>query len=118
MVIDDPMDPRFNIFDVTKDCENPPLCYDFSHADVFFNDPLVKQTLGTEDRKWRECDSQVHAHLLGDWSFDAKPLIAQLLDEFKINVLVYNGEDDWVCNWRGGEACMDRMHWDGADNFR
>ena len=47
MIISDPMSPKFNIFDVTKDCVKPPLCYDFSHADTFFNDPEVKRVLGT-----------------------------------------------------------------------
>lgn len=117
MVIDDPSQPKFNIFDVTKQCENPPLCYDFSYAYGFFNDPKVKQVLGVMDRTWNQCDTQVHERMIGDWCFDAKPYLAQLLDEFGVKVLIYYGEDDWVCNWRGGEAWTEEMRWNFQDQF-
>ena len=29
--------PRFNIYDIRKKCDNPPLCYDFSALDEFLN---------------------------------------------------------------------------------
>lgn len=32
-----PMAPRFNIYDIRKKCDNPPLCYDFSALDEFLN---------------------------------------------------------------------------------
>ena len=32
-----PLAPRFNIYDIRKKCDNPPLCYDFSPLDEFLN---------------------------------------------------------------------------------
>jgi len=32
-----PMAPRFNLYDIRKKCDYPPLCYDFSELDEFMN---------------------------------------------------------------------------------
>ena len=32
-----PLAPRFNVYDIRKKCDIPPLCYDFSALDVFLN---------------------------------------------------------------------------------
>ena len=103
-VIGIPTNPKFNVYDIREACEVPPMCYDFSVADTFLNRDDVRQVLGVEGRKWKDCNMLVHTFLLGDWMTNLMPQIAQILDESDVEVLVYSGDKDWICNWRGGEA--------------
>jgi len=34
-----------------------------------------------------------------------------------VEVLVYSGEKDFICNWRGGEAWTNAVQWSGQDAF-
>jgi len=36
-----PTDAHFNMYDIRKQCEFPPLCYDFSKADNYLNQPQI-----------------------------------------------------------------------------
>jgi len=45
----------------------------------------------------------VHTALLGDWVKDLSSKVAYLLDN-GVRGLVYSGDVDFICNWRGGEA--------------
>ena len=45
----------------------------------------------------------VHTALLGDWVTDLAPKVAYLLEN-AVRVLVYSGDKDFICNWRGGES--------------
>ena len=36
-----PTSPRFNIYDIRRKCDVPPLCYDFHEIDEFLNRPDV-----------------------------------------------------------------------------
>jgi len=47
-----PVAPRFNVYDIRKKCEHPPLCYDFSKVDKFLAREDVIKALGVEGRKW------------------------------------------------------------------
>jgi cathepsin A (carboxypeptidase C) len=37
--------------------------------------------------------------------------------ESGLNVLVYSGDKDWICNWRGGEAWTNAVQWSGQSEF-
>lgn len=43
----------------------------------------------------------VHTFMLDDWLLNLQPNVIELLDS-KVDVLVYSGDKDWICNWRGG----------------
>lgn len=103
--------PNFNVYDIREKCDHPPLCYDFSPADNLLNDNDVKKILGVEGRHWSECSMMVHSYLLGDWMLNLMPQVASLLDETDVEVLVYSGDKDWICNWRGGEAWTLATKW-------
>lgn len=49
---------------------------------------------------------KVHTVLLGDWMTNQAENVAYLVEE-GVNGLVYSGDKDFVCNWRGGEAWTD-----------
>lgn len=105
------------MYDIREECAAPPLCYDFSQSDVFLNDATVQETLGVTGRKWVECDSMVHTYLLGDWMTNLMPQVASILDDSDVQVLVYSGDKDWICNWRGGEAWTLDTKWASKKEF-
>lgn len=112
-----PVNPRFNVYDIREPCGTPPLCYDFSQSDEFLNRADVQQVLGVPDRHWVECDQMVHTFLLGDWMLNLMPQVAWMLDNTDLEVLVYSGDKDWICNWRGGEAWTLATKWGHKDDF-
>ena len=73
--------------------------------------------LGVTGRRWVECDKLVHTFLLGDWMTNLMPQIGEMLDNTDIEILVYSGDKDWICNWRGGEAWTHATKWSGHDQF-
>jgi len=118
-IIGNPLHPRFNVYDIREGCDSPPLCYDFSPADNLLNDATVQAVLGVEGRKWEECNQVVHTYLLGDWMTNLGPKVASILDDERdVEVLVYSGDKDFICNWRGGEAWTNAIHWSGRKEFR
>uniref|UniRef100_A0A7S3I0W3 Carboxypeptidase n=2 Tax=Choreotrichia TaxID=141411 RepID=A0A7S3I0W3_9SPIT len=116
-VIGNPLHPKFNVYDIREPCDTPPLCYDFSQSDAFLNREDVQTTLGVTGRKWVECDTLVHTYLLGDWMTNLMPQVAEILDQTQIEVLVYSGDKDWICNWRGGEAWTAATKWSSKQEF-
>ncbi len=52
----------------------------------------------------------VHTNLLGDWITNLGSDVVELLQN-DVNVLVYSGEKDFVCNWKGGEAWTNKLEW-------
>ena len=98
-------------------CDHPPLCYDFSISDNFLNDATVQQVLGVSGRKWVECDQMVHTYLLGDWMTNLMPQVAWMLDNTDLDILVYSGDKDFICNWRGGEAWTEATKWGSKSEF-
>ena len=63
----DPFDPKFNVYDIRKKCDVPPLCYDFSALDKYLNRADVRKELGVEDRRWTACNQIVHGAMLLDF---------------------------------------------------
>jgi len=46
------------------------------------------------------------------------PLYVASLLERGIRVLIYVGENDWICNWVGNENWVMQLDWSGAKAFR
>jgi cathepsin A (carboxypeptidase C) len=109
--------PFFNPYDIRQPCSNPPLCYDFSLMNKFLGREDVRAHLGVEDRKWTECDFLVHLFLLGDWMNDFSGALAFLLEN-EVQVLVYSGDKDFICNWRGGEEMVWNLPWNQIEGYR
>ena len=117
-ILGNPLHPSFNVYDIRLPCNDPPLCYDFSVSDTFLNNATVQDVIGVSGRKWEECDMLVHTFLLGDWMTNLMPQIGYMLDNSDLEVLVYSGDKDFICNWRGGEAWTLDTKWENKKEFR
>lgn len=112
-----PLSPRFNVYDIREGCAVPPLCYDFSRAESFLKQPKVQQALNTAGRDWSDCNMVVHTFMLGDWLENLSDKVAYLADS-GVKVLVYSGDKDFICNWRGGEAWTNEVKWSKQAQFQ
>jgi len=111
------MPPNFNVYDIREECEHPPLCYDLTYVDKFLKQKEVEQVIGVSGRPWKECKAMVHYFLYFDLMKDYTADLSFLLQS-GLDVLVYNGDKDFICNWRGGEAMTNNLDWSGASNFQ
>lgn len=89
-------------YDVRKECEGK-LCYDFSNLEKFFGDKAVKEALGVGDIDFVSCSTTVYEAMLTDWMRNLEVGIPALLED-GINVLIYAGEYDLICNWLGKDT--------------
>jgi cathepsin A (carboxypeptidase C) len=87
-----------------------------SLSDEYFNTPKIQAALGVTGRNWVECDMKVHTAMLGDWTTNMADKVAAVL-ETGLQVLVYSGDKDFICNWRGGEAWTSAVQWSGQSDF-
>lgn len=116
VILENPIKPRFNVYDIREKCNKPPLCYDMSPADNLLALDEIKEVLGVKGRSWTECNMAVHTALLGDWMVDLSPKVTNLLNA-GLDVLVYSGDKDFICNWRGGEKWSNEVDWEGHADY-
>ena len=96
----------FNEYDVTQTCSpDLPLCYNFTLAGVYLNQPDVQSTLGV-DKKWTECSLLVHQELAKDWWSRQDYLVPDILAA-DVGVNIYAGINGYICNFIGQEVKFD-----------
>jgi carboxypeptidase C (cathepsin A) len=86
-------------YDIRKECEGE-LCYDFSNLEKFFGNKEVREALGVGNIEFVSCSTIVYQAMLTDWMRNLEVGIPALLED-GINVLIYAGEYDLICNWLG-----------------
>ena len=86
-------------YDIRKKCEGS-LCYDFSNMEKFLNLKSVRDELGVGKIHFVSCSTEVYMAMLVDWMRNLEVGIPALLED-GINLLVYAGEYDLICNWLG-----------------
>lgn len=42
--------------------------------------------------------------MLGDWMVNLAVKVSDIANKGDVDILVYSGDKDFICNWRGGEA--------------
>ena len=99
-------------------CAVPPLCYDFSNVGVYLAREDVQKTLGVTGHKWADCSHTVAIafELSGDWMKSYQQMIPDQLAA-GIRVLMYAGDQDYICNWLGNQAWTKALDWPGKDAF-
>ncbi|CAN1747554.1 Serine carboxypeptidase-like 49 [Linum perenne] len=95
-----------NYYDIRKQCEGS-LCYDFSNMEKFLNLKTVRESLGVGDIDFVSCSPTVYEAMLMDWMKNLEVGIPALLED-GIQMLIYAGEYDLICNWLG---------WSGQKKF-
>jgi len=108
-----------NVYDIRIPCEVPGLCYDFSAQESFFNDPQVMEALHVNTdvvSKWESCNMQVNQDFKLDWMVNYQNKLPDMLKD-DIDVLIYAGDADFICNWYGNKAWSLALDWSGKDAF-
>jgi len=59
----------------------------------------------------------VHTFMLGDWLVNLSDKVSYLVGA-GVKVLVYSGDKDFICNWRGGEAWTNEVNWAKQSEFQ
>jgi len=104
---------HLNPYDLRRPCEVEPMCYNESLTTEYLNDPKVQKALGFEQfRPWAACNQTVNIPFVtsGDFFRDLRPQVIELLAA-GVGVLVYNGDDDFMCDWVGSKWWMENLHW-------
>ncbi|XP_076945837.1 serine carboxypeptidase-like [Bidens hawaiensis] len=107
---------NINYYDIRKKCEGN-LCYDFSGVEMFLGKSAVKEALGVpSDIDYVSCSEVVYRSMLSDWMKNLEVEIPALLED-NIQLLVYAGEYDLICNWLGNWRWVHAMSWSGQKDF-
>ncbi|KAJ4907960.1 Serine carboxypeptidase-like 47 [Raphanus sativus] len=104
-----------NYYDVRKICVGP-QCYDNSNVEKFLNQENVRKVLGVGENKWELCTGNVHEAMTEDVMINLEVKIPSLVED-GINLLVYAGEYDFICNWLGNSRWVEQMNWSGQKDF-
>ncbi|KAI4304701.1 hypothetical protein MLD38_040175 [Melastoma candidum] len=105
-----------NFYDIRKKCVGS-LCYDFSKLEPFLNSRNVKEALGVKDVGFVSCSTVVYSAMTNDMMQNLDVGIPALL-EAGINVLIYAGEYDLICNWLGNSRWVHELDWSGGEEFK
>lgn len=104
------LNPDLNYYDIRLPCVGD-LCYDETLLEEYLNLSEVKKELGVpQEMKWEDCDTGVYFNLAWDLATDMTPAVIDLL-EAGIDVTVYVGDQDLICNYVGNIAWMELMEW-------
>lgn len=104
-----------NYYDIRSKCTGR-LCYDFSNMETYLNEMDVKEALGVGDREFVSCSSLVYKNMIIDWMRNLEVGIPDLLED-GIQLLVYAGEYDLICNWLGNSRWVSAMDWSGKESY-
>ena len=107
-----------NPYDMRAKCAVPPLCYDFSNVNTYLQRDDVRAALGVKGR-WADCSKSVtiRFELSGDYIKNYQQLLPELLGA-GVRVLIYAGDQDYICNWLGNQAWTLALPWPGQGAFR
>eukprot|EP00746_Dinoflagellata_sp_MGD_P132289 gnl/MRDRNA2_/MRDRNA2_66023_c0_seq3.p1 gnl/MRDRNA2_/MRDRNA2_66023_c0~~gnl/MRDRNA2_/MRDRNA2_66023_c0_seq3.p1 ORF type:complete len:519 (+),score=113.29 gnl/MRDRNA2_/MRDRNA2_66023_c0_seq3:108-1559(+) len=106
-----------NPYDMRIDCEKPPLCYDFDPITKYLNTASVQSALGVK-KKWGSCNRAVELLFVsaGDWMINYQQLLPDMLAD-GIEVLIYAGDCDYICNWLGNKNWALKLDWPHKQDF-
>ncbi|KAJ3218255.1 hypothetical protein HK099_005128, partial [Clydaea vesicula] len=105
-----------NIYDIRDKCGDN--CYPIEKDKlVWLNDKKIQAQLGV-DRHYDGCSDLVSKKfkITGDGALPFTKQLVELLED-KIDVLIYAGDADWICNWYGVKAYLKEMKWSKQFEF-
>lgn len=108
-----PVVPEFNMYDIREPCVTSGLCYPDDHMWQLMNANEYRQAFSIDGiKKWEMCAALPHLGLTLDLDKMYGYKLAPLLDD-GIPILIYNGDQDYICNWVGGLAWVEALQWSG-----
>lgn len=103
-----------NVYNYKAPCDGQ-LCYDFDNIATFLNNATNQQILGV-NMPWQACNSQVETVLTNDMQRSYRHDIPNILAA-KVDVTLYNGDLDIICNYFGTANYSASMKWPGQKKF-
>ncbi|KAL0887297.1 hypothetical protein Bca101_011280 [Brassica carinata] len=79
-------------------------------------DMNVRKALGVGDNTFVSCNETINDAMIEDWMINLEVKIPTLIEN-GINLLVYAGEYDFLCNWLGNSRWVEQMNWSGQKEF-
>ncbi|ORZ10468.1 Alpha/Beta hydrolase protein [Absidia repens] len=112
-----------NTYDIRLKNESYPSCgltwpYELTDVNKYLRTSELTTSIHSEKQAlgWQECARPVSAALRNDPSRPADMLLPDLLKE--IEILLFSGEFDLICNHLGTEYMIGNMTWNGATGFK
>lgn len=108
-----------NPYDIRMKCENEEsLCYNsMGYIVEWLNRADVQETLGVEVEEFKSCNYDINLKFMfrGDWMKPIHRYIPKVLEQ--IPVLIYAGDADFICNWLGNRAWVEKLEWHGRERY-
>ena len=105
---------------------NPPNIYDIRDSKGYdkihnattslLNDKEVQKELGVDVKNFLLCDMKIYAMMTDDIAVP-QTLNLEYLIQNNYQVMLYFGDKDYICNWRGGEMLLAYLSWKGQTEF-
>nr|CAG8434478.1 10771_t:CDS:10 [Entrophospora candida]CAG8536382.1 346_t:CDS:10 [Entrophospora candida] len=112
-----------NQYDIRDHNDSYPSCgmnwpYELPTIYKYLRRPDVVDAIhaNTNKLKWAECNSKVGIGFDQDMSPPSVTLMPDLLKQ--INVLLYNGDKDLICNIYGTQDMVKKLEWNGYKGFK
>jgi len=107
-----------NPYDIRKECGDNPLCYDFSNVETWLTTESTREALHvtSDSAAWVSCNNAVNADFKNDWMINYDGLVGDML-EGGVEVLIYAGDVDFICNSLGNKAWTLDLDWTGKEAF-
>ncbi len=82
------------------------------------NDTAVQMELGLKSHiNYQVCNGTIGEVMELDVPTSRSADLEYLLATNSVEVMLYFGDKDFICNWRGGEQLADSLKWEGKDEF-
>jgi len=107
---------NINYYNIDLPCTYPPLCYDFTNITNYLNLESTQSQIGVDNITWQACNFQVNSDFVNDIEMSYAMDIPVLLGN-EVNVFVYSGMLDLICNYFGGDMWTSRLLWEGQEGF-
>ncbi|EPS42480.1 hypothetical protein H072_3588 [Dactylellina haptotyla CBS 200.50] len=106
-----------NDYDIRKKASMPNMNATSSPAEDLVRSPSFQEAIGTERISWESCSNDVMRDFsaVGDGYKPYHKLIPGILE--RIPVLIYNGDVDLLCSWRGGLATTEAVEWPSKSDY-
>ncbi len=79
-------------------------------------EPEIRKLIGARKSSLNICNDTIYDLFSVDFARSMAPHVEYLIDH-NVDVMLYFGDKDFICNWRGGEALVNSLKWTGEKGF-